>query len=66
MAETKKSQTTEAKTTAAAATPALARASESSDPAVHQLLAHIDIAVRNGDDKTAQALRDELAALGFE
>ena len=47
-----------------AARPALARASESGDPAVHQLLGAIYTAEQNGDDTSA--LRKQLAELGFE
>lgn len=46
--------------------PALAKASESGDPAVHQLMADIYTAEQNGDDDLAQAARDKLAKLGFE
>ena len=42
----------------------LARASESGDPAVHQLLGAIYTAEQNGDDTAA--LRKQLAELGFE
>ena len=47
-----------------AARPALAKASESGDPAVHQLLGAIYTAEQNGDDTSA--LRKQLAELGFE
>lgn len=42
----------------------LAKAAESGDPAVHQLLGAIYTAEQNGDDTAA--LREELAKLGFE
>ena len=44
----------------------LAKASESGDPAVHQLMAAIYTAEQNGDEDAAKAARDELAKLGFE
>lgn len=47
-----------------ASRPALARAAESGDPAVHQLLGAIYTAEQNGDD--VAALRKQLADLGFE
>lgn len=43
----------------------LAKASESGDPAVHQLLGAIYTAEQNGDDDAAQAGRNALAKLGF-
>lgn len=50
----------------AASRPALAKASESSDPAVHKLLADIQTAQMNGNDEQAEAARKALAGLGFE
>ena len=46
--------------------PKLARAWESGDPAVHQLLAEIATARSNGDDAALKAVTEELAALGYE
>jgi len=48
-----------------AARPALSRASESGDPAVHQLLAAIYTAEQNGNDEQAAQARKALAELGF-
>lgn len=50
----------------AAPTQSLARASESTDPAVHQLIAEMQSARMNGDDAKAAALTQQLADLGFE
>jgi hypothetical protein len=50
----------------AAPAPALGRASESGDPAVHQVLAEMDIARRNEDDEQVKTLTERLAKLGFE
>lgn len=44
----------------------LAPASESSDPAVHQLLAEQEIARLNGDEDEIKRTQDALADLGFE
>jgi len=44
----------------------LAPAAESSDPAVHQLLAERDIAARNGDEDAAKAATARLAELGYQ
>jgi hypothetical protein len=41
------------------------RAAESSDPAVHKLLADQDIARQNGDDETVERITKELRKLGF-
>jgi hypothetical protein len=49
----------------ATARPALAPAAESSDPAVHQLLAERDIAARNNDTDAAEAATARLAELGY-
>lgn len=49
-----------------ASRPPLAKASESSDPAVHKLLADIQTAQMNGNDEQADAARTALAELGFE
>lgn len=46
--------------------PVLAPASESGDPAVHQLIAEMDIARRNGDDARVESLTARLADLGFK
>jgi hypothetical protein len=58
----------ERKATAAKAEPKpqLARASESSDPAVHQLLAEIATAVSNDNAEAAADGRKRLAELGYE
>lgn len=50
----------------AAPSPALASAAASSDPAVHQVLADIDIARRNGNDEDVQQLTEQLNDLGYE
>jgi hypothetical protein len=44
----------------------LAPASESSDPAVHQLLAEQDIARQNEDEDEIKRTQDALADLGYE
>ncbi len=44
----------------------LAPAGSSSDPAVHNLLAHRDIAERNGDQDAIAAINEQLAALGVQ
>lgn len=44
----------------------LARASESGDPAVHQLMAELQTAQMNDDGERAAALAAQLAELGFE
>jgi hypothetical protein len=46
--------------------PSLRPASESSDPAVHQLLAEQDIARQNEDEDEAKRTQDALADLGYE
>jgi hypothetical protein len=43
-----------------------APASESGDPAVHQLLAEMDTARRNDDEDGVKAAQDRLAELGYE
>lgn len=58
MAETRKAA-------AAEAAPALARASESTDPAVHQVMAEIQSAQMNGDAARVAELTKQLADLGF-
>ena len=62
------SKTTESKT--AEQKPAvgskLAPAAESSDPAVHQLLAEIETAKSNDDKDAEKAAREDLRALGYE
>lgn len=45
--------------------PELARASESTDPAVHQLLAELNTANANGNSAAAETLRSQLADLGY-
>jgi hypothetical protein len=44
----------------------LAPAGSSSDPAVQNLLAHRDIAERNGDQDAIAAINERLAALGVQ
>jgi hypothetical protein len=61
MAETRATTKAEPKPT-----PTLARASESSDPAVHQILAEIQTAVSNGNADAEAAARKRLADLGYE
>lgn len=46
--------------------PNLLPASASSDPAVHQLLAEMDIARSNGHDEGVKAAQDRLRDLGYE
>jgi hypothetical protein len=41
-------------------------AAESSEPAVHQLLAEQDIARQNGDEDEVKRTQDALADLGYE
>jgi hypothetical protein len=43
----------------------LAPAAESTDPAVHQLMAEVDILRQNGDDDAVQAKLADLAELGY-
>lgn len=43
----------------------LARASESGDAAVHQLLAERDVAARNDDKAALKAVDEKLADLGY-
>jgi hypothetical protein len=71
MADSKKDAPVEAATAGpgekrSAARPALAKASESGDPAVQSLIADIYTAEQNGDDDQAAAARKALAELGFE
>lgn len=56
---------TKAPAAAPAAAP-LARASESGDPAVHQLLAELQTARMNDDTGRASVLVGQLAELGYE
>jgi hypothetical protein len=51
---------------AAKAAPKLAPASESSDPAVHQLIAEQQTAHMNGDQARVAEVAAALAELGFE
>lgn len=44
----------------------LGSAAASTNPVVHQLLAHREIAVSNGDKDAVDAVNDQLAALGVE
>ena len=60
MAETKK------ETAKAEPKPVLGSASASSDPAVHQLLAELEIHERNGNKGAAEACIKALAELGYE
>jgi hypothetical protein len=46
--------------------PALAKASESGDPAVHQILAEIEVARRNEDPDALKDAEKRLADLGFK
>jgi hypothetical protein len=46
--------------------PTLASAAASSDPAVHQLLAEMDIARANSNDDEVQRAQGALRDLGFE
>jgi hypothetical protein len=48
-----------------AAPASLARASETSDPAVHQILAEMQTARSNGDDESLGALTEKLHDLGY-
>jgi len=69
MAETSKTETKTAETKpAAGAAPRgnLAPAAESSDPAVHQLLAEIQTAQMNDDKDAEKDAREDLRALGYE
>jgi hypothetical protein len=62
--ETKSAQPPKAES----ATPkrALSPASESSDPTVHQILADIETARRNGDDEAVETHTRRLNDLGYE
>jgi len=42
------------------------RASESSDPTIHRLLAEHDIHLRNGDDQRAKDAWKQIADLGYQ
>lgn len=46
--------------------PPLLSAAASQDPAVHQVLAEIDVARRNGNDEAVRAGIRRLAELGYE
>lgn len=48
------------------AAPALRRASETEDPAIHQLLAERQTAAANGDKDAVAAVGKALAELGYE
>lgn len=65
MAETNTAARTEPKSKAEP-TANLAPAAESSDPAVHQLLAEIQTAQANGDDDAVRAARTDLRKLGYQ
>jgi hypothetical protein len=45
--------------------PVLARAAESGDPAVHQIMAELQTAQMNGDETKVAELSKQLAALGY-
>ncbi len=45
--------------------PVLARAGESSDPAVHQLMGELQTAQMNDDGAKVAELSEQLAALGY-
>lgn len=64
--ETKAETKPEAKTEKPATAGPLGRAAESSDPAVHQLLAERQTAVMNDDKDAVKAATAELNKLGFE
>ena len=66
MAETKSDTTTKAEPKAAPVGSKLAPAAESSDPAVHQLLAEIQTAKLNDDKDAEKNAREDLRALGYE
>lgn len=66
MSEEKRQVAKPAEKHAAGPEPKLAPASESGDPAVHQLLAELQTARSNGNDDAVQALTGRLAELGFE
>jgi hypothetical protein len=57
-------QKAEPKAETKAAAKDLSPASESSDPAVHAVLAELDAAIQNGDPEAEGAARKRLAALG--
>jgi len=46
--------------------PVLARASEATDPAVHHVMAELQTARMNGDEKATAAFVKQLADLGYE
>jgi hypothetical protein len=46
--------------------PVLGVAAESTNPDVHQLLAHREIAILNGDEETVKATTAHLAELGVK
>jgi len=43
----------------------LVPAGESTDPVVHQLLAHLEIAVLNNDTGAQESVKADLAGLGY-
>lgn len=65
MAEAKKTTEAEPKPVSPKYAPVLTPAAESSDPAVHQLLAARQTALANGDTDTAAALDQRLNELGY-
>jgi hypothetical protein len=48
------------------APPPLADGAAATDPAIHQLLAHRQIASMNGDEAAAEAVTAQLAELGYK
>lgn len=66
MAEDKKTEPSTRKPAPVSPAAALLPAAQSSDPAVHQVLAEIQTARANGDDDQATALTKRLAELGYE
>lgn len=66
MADDKKVTPARTATHKAAQPRALAPAAESSDPAVHQLLAALQTARSNGNDDEVNVVTRKLADLGFE
>lgn len=66
MTETKKPEQQKPEAKATTARKELLPASESSDPAVHALLAELDAAIQNGDGAAADKSRERLAELGYK
>lgn len=66
MPEEKKHTTAESKPVVASPAPVLAPASESGDPAVHQILAERQTAAMNSDEGAIAAADSALAKLGFK